>query len=86
MSTGGFDRRQVAHAFGAVLRSVRTRQGLTQEALCESADMDRTYPSLLERGLRTPSLAMVIQIARALGVEPAQLVIETLTRLRDDMP
>ena len=44
--------------------------------------MDYTYPSLLERGLRTPSLSVVIEIGRALGIEPAQLVIETLARLR----
>jgi transcriptional regulator with XRE-family HTH domain len=70
--------------FGAVLKNARARCGLSQEALCEGANMDRTYPSLLERGLRTPTLPVVIEIAQALGVEPAQLVIETLERLRED--
>jgi len=46
--------------------------------------MDYTYPSLLERGLRTPSLSVVIEIGRVLGIEPAQLVSETLARLRGD--
>jgi transcriptional regulator with XRE-family HTH domain len=55
---------------------------LPQNALCDTANMDYTYPSLLERGLRTPSLSVVIEIGRALGIEPAQLVIETLARLR----
>ena len=38
---------EFAGAFGAVLRNARNRQGLSQEALCEGANIDRTYPSLL---------------------------------------
>jgi ribosome-binding protein aMBF1 (putative translation factor) len=78
-----FERRRVARAFGGVLKHARHRQGLSQEALSEGANIDRTYPSLLERGLRTPTLPVVIEIAQALGVEPAQLVSETLERLRE---
>jgi transcriptional regulator with XRE-family HTH domain len=51
MDTDAFDRRQVARAFGAVLKNARTRKGLSQNALCDAANMDYTYPSLLERGL-----------------------------------
>jgi transcriptional regulator with XRE-family HTH domain len=43
--------------------------------------MDRTYPSLLERGRRTPTLGMLIALAHALGVEPTLLVAMTVTRL-----
>jgi transcriptional regulator with XRE-family HTH domain len=67
MNADAFDWRRVARAFGAVLRNTRNRQGLSQEALCEGANIDRTYPSLLERGLRTPTLPVVIEIAQALG-------------------
>ena len=84
MDTDAFDRHQVARAFGAVLKSARTRKGLSQSARCDAANMDCTYPSLLERGLRTPSLLVVIEIGHALGIEPAQLVVETLARLRGD--
>lgn len=45
-------RHKVAEAFGIVLRTVRDAAGLSQEQLAEAADVDRTYPSLLERGLR----------------------------------
>jgi ribosome-binding protein aMBF1 (putative translation factor) len=82
-NTDTFERRRVARAFGAVLKHARNRQGLSQEALSEGANIDRTYPSLLERGLRTPTLAVVIEIAQALGVEPAQLLSDTLERLRE---
>ena len=83
MSANSPERRRVARAFGAVLRAARKERGLSQEAICEGADIDRTYASLLERGLRTPTLTVVIEIAQALGLEPAQLVFATLERLRD---
>ena len=84
MSANSPERHRVALACGAVLKIARKQRGLTQEALCEGADLDQTYPSLLERGLRTPTLTVLIEIARALHVEPTQLVSDTIERLRGD--
>jgi transcriptional regulator with XRE-family HTH domain len=67
-------RREVARAFGVVLRSARRERGLSQEALAEHADIDRTYPSLLERGLRQPTLIHLFGIADALDMDAAELV------------
>jgi transcriptional regulator with XRE-family HTH domain len=79
------DRKAVATAFGEVLRSARTRmERVSQEELAEMAEMDRTYASLLERGLRTPTLFIVIRVALALGSEPAKIVEEVVARL--EMP
>ena len=75
--------RQVAAAFGYVLRAVRQEAGVTQEDLAFRADVDRTYPSLLERGQRQPTLAIVLRVARALAMEPAELVNRTIARLRE---
>jgi transcriptional regulator with XRE-family HTH domain len=83
MSVSALDRRRVATAFGAALRTARKQRGLSQEALCEGADLDRTYASLLERGLRTPTLAVILDIAQALGVEATQLISDTIARLRE---
>jgi hypothetical protein len=47
----------------------------------EYADMDRTFVSLLERGLRQPSLDNLFRLARALGVAPATLVSRTAALL-----
>jgi transcriptional regulator with XRE-family HTH domain len=74
-------RHDAARAFGQALRATRLARGMSQERLAELAELDRTTPSLYERGLRTPTLTVVIEVAQALGVEPAELVSDTLERL-----
>lgn len=78
------DQRRVAKAFGAVLKSTRTNAGISQEKLAELANIDRTYPSMLERGIRQPTLGRVIAIANALHIEPAAIVAATVTRPRPE--
>ena len=74
---------QVAAAFGQVLRTVRREAGVSQEDLAFRAEVDRTYPSLLERGRRQPTLGIVLRLAWALTLEPAELVNRTIARLRE---
>jgi transcriptional regulator with XRE-family HTH domain len=74
-------RQKVAIAFGRVLREARRRKGLSQEDLAGDAQFDRTYPSLLERGLRTPTLTVIFQLAEVLEMSPASLVTQTLEEL-----
>jgi len=50
---------------------------MSQEDLAGDAELDRTYPSLLERGLRTPTLTVIFAIAKVLGIAAATLVAET---------
>jgi transcriptional regulator with XRE-family HTH domain len=68
----------VAASFGRVLRECRQRAGVSQEALADSADFDRTYISLLERGLRQPTLETLLRLARALSISPATMVTRTV--------
>jgi transcriptional regulator with XRE-family HTH domain len=77
-------RRKVAIAFGRVLREARRQKGLSQEALAGEAEFDRTYPSLLERGLRTPTLTILLKLADQLDVSAASLVNKTLEELKRD--
>jgi transcriptional regulator with XRE-family HTH domain len=74
-------RHEVAHAFGHVLRARRNSAGLSQEELAFRADVDRTYPSLLERGLRTPTLTVLFGLGDALKVNAAELVQQTADQL-----
>lgn len=61
-------------AFGRVLRAKRKEGGLSQEALALEAGIDRNFVSLMERGLNQPSLTTIFKLARALKLEPVQLL------------
>ncbi len=61
--------------FGAAVRSLRFRLGISQEELAERADMHRTYIAGSERGARNVTLKSVDRLARALGVSTAALLV-----------
>jgi two-component system, response regulator len=63
--------------FGASVRSLRFRLGLSQEELAERADMHRTYIAGIERGGRNVTLKSIDRLARALGVTTADLLHPT---------
>lgn len=67
----------IQRAFGAVLRRARKAARLSQEALALEAGLDRTFISLLERGLRQPTLTSLFALAQALRLEPHALVRAT---------
>lgn len=52
----------------------RTRINLSQQELSERMGVDRAYISLLERGLRQPTLTIFIQAANGLGIPPEKLL------------
>jgi transcriptional regulator with XRE-family HTH domain len=58
---------------GLAIRSLRRDRGLSQETLAALADIDRSYMSSIERGLRNVSVLNVARIAAALGVPVWQL-------------
>ena len=68
-------------AFGEVLRELRRRAGLSQEALALEAGIQRNYVSLIERGLNSPSLRVLFKLAQTLQVPTAELMDLTEKRL-----
>jgi len=72
---------KVEQAFGHVLKRARLEKGLSQEKLALLCDLDRTFISLLERGLRQPSLATVIVLSKVLEVPASELVESTVNLL-----
>jgi transcriptional regulator with XRE-family HTH domain len=54
--------------FGRNVSRLRSDAGLSQDKLAEKADLDRTYLSGIERGVRNPGIKIVIRLARALEV------------------
>lgn len=67
--------RSPAHAaFGTAIREIRNEIGISQEALADRCDLDRTYVSGIERGERNPSLTNILKIAAALNTRPGDLL------------
>jgi transcriptional regulator with XRE-family HTH domain len=61
-------------ALGLNLRKLREAKSLTQEGLGERAELDPTYISGIERGVRNPSVLSLVRVAKALKVELTELV------------
>ena len=49
-----------------VAAKVRRERGLSQDKLAEQANLDRTYVSGIEHGIRNPGIKVVIRLARGL--------------------
>ena len=60
--------------FGGHLRELRLRRQLTQRQLAELCDSNEPFISNLERGVKIPSLSMLIRLADALRCRVAELV------------
>jgi transcriptional regulator with XRE-family HTH domain len=59
---------------GRNVRAARKEMGWSQEDLAFETEIDRTYISGIERGVRNPSLDMIVKLAKTLRVTPARLL------------
>ncbi|MFZ4484259.1 MAG: helix-turn-helix domain-containing protein [Chthoniobacterales bacterium] len=59
--------------FGLAVRREREARSLTQERLAERANLDSTYISGIERGVRNASLISLVRVAKGLGLPLAKL-------------
>ena len=59
---------------GDRLRDLRVRRALTQEELAEKAEVGTTTVARLERNESEPHMSTLRKLARALGVDPAELI------------
>ena len=60
--------------FGARLRELRQKRGLTQVALAEVTGFPQSHVSQMERGEKLPQLATLIRLAVALDCKLTALV------------
>lgn len=60
--------------FGHLIRAKREERGMSQEDLADAAQLHRTHISLIERGQRTVRIDTVESLARALRVQPSELM------------
>ncbi len=61
-------------ALGQAVRSYREKAGFSQEQFAFEVELDRTYVSGIERGVRNPTVATLLRLTRALGVPPSALL------------
>jgi transcriptional regulator with XRE-family HTH domain len=66
-------RDKTLYAFGRNVSRIRGEKNFSQDKLAEKANLDRTYLSGIERGVRNPGIKTVLRVARALGVTVDQL-------------
>jgi len=67
-------------AFGKALREIRERKLISQERLALESGLDRTYISLIERGINSPTIRAVVRIAAILRV-PASRIVRRMEEL-----
>jgi len=69
---------KIRKAFGTKLRVMREEKGLKQTGLAYEAEIEPGYVSRLELGKASPSLEIIVYLARALGCRPSELLDEIL--------
>ena len=73
---------EILKALGLLIRHHRASMGISQEELGLRCNLDRTYISGLERGVRNPSLTALVTLANGLNITVSKLLenLEVETR------
>jgi transcriptional regulator with XRE-family HTH domain len=64
----------VQKAFGRQIYRLRQRLGISQEELGFKAGVHRNYIGLIERGVRSPTLNVILKLAKAVHKPASGLV------------
>jgi transcriptional regulator with XRE-family HTH domain len=59
---------------GPELRKARLAAGMTQEQVSNSAKVDRSYISDLERDKQSPTVDMLFRLCRAMGASASEII------------
>ena len=62
--------------FGMLLKRKRKEKKFSQQYLANKSGLNRTYISLMERGLKTPSLSTIFKLSSTLEIEASTLIQE----------
>jgi transcriptional regulator with XRE-family HTH domain len=70
------DEQRLKEVFGQELRKARNVAGISQEKLALLVGLDRTYISMLERGLRQPTLTTIFLLCPPLNLSSVEMVMK----------
>jgi transcriptional regulator with XRE-family HTH domain len=76
------DEQDLKRILGRALARQRSCAKISQEKLAEVAGLERGYISLIERGLRMPTVETIFRLCRGLDVSPSELMSELETLLK----
>ena len=61
-----------------IIKRIRLQQGLSQEELALRANLDRTYISGIERGVRNVTIMSLAKVLSALGIDIKKFALELM--------
>lgn len=70
-------------ALGKILAKHRTIAKISQEELADRAGIHRTYVSQIERGLKSPTLSVLFEVAKSLNTTVSSLIAEVEQNIDD---
>ena len=70
-------------SLGKIIAGLRQSAGLSQEELADRAGIHRTYVSQIERGLKSPTIIMLLKVSRALDAAPSKIMRQLEAQIGD---
>lgn len=59
---------------GRVLKELREQKAMSQQELGDYSDVDRSFISRIERGIGTPSIAVIFKMCSLLEIKPSDFL------------
>lgn len=69
------NKEEILVKFGKKVKEYRAQKGISQEKLAELASLHRTYIGMIERAEKNITLLNIEKIAKALEIEPKDLLL-----------
>ncbi|MGB8685926.1 MAG: helix-turn-helix transcriptional regulator [Microcoleus sp.] len=73
----------INQALGRVLARYRAIAKISQEELADRAGIHRTYVSQIERGLKSPTLSVLLKISKSLNTTVSRFIAEAEQNIDD---
>ncbi len=65
---------KVKEAFAEVFKEIRAEKNLSQQAVCDLANMEQVVLSRIERKVSAPSMITLFKLSKALSLKPSEII------------